>query len=135
MIVLYAVLLALFGAGGGMLFLEARAELAALRERQAALRLLLPSDREAQRRSAFRHPRDSTETVLDAHMERAAGSQPDRREEVDGPRVFGGDARGDFVLGDQHQVHGARVLPWSALARGKGVPDLPAVPGPVGLAD
>lgn len=37
MIVLYAVLLALFGAGGGMLFFEARAELAALRERQAAL--------------------------------------------------------------------------------------------------
>jgi cell division protein FtsB len=37
MIVLYAVLLALFGAGGGMLFLEARAELAALRDRQAAL--------------------------------------------------------------------------------------------------
>ena len=37
MIVLYAVLLALFGAGGGMLFLEARAELAALRDRQAVL--------------------------------------------------------------------------------------------------
>ena len=37
MVVLYAVLLALFGAGGGMLFLEARAELAALRDRQAAL--------------------------------------------------------------------------------------------------
>jgi cell division protein DivIC len=37
MIVLYAVLLVLFGAGGGMLFLEARAELAALRDRQAVL--------------------------------------------------------------------------------------------------
>ncbi len=34
---LYAVLLGLFGLGGGMLFLEARAEQAALRGRQARL--------------------------------------------------------------------------------------------------